>query len=229
MKPALHIALVIPTYNEEAVIRQTILPLLQRNYTLIIVDDGSTDQTRGRLESLDIHYLRHPINLGQGAALQTGMAYAHRLGVDIVVHFDADGQHRVEDIEKLIEPIIKGDYALTLGSRFLTQESRNQVPFGRRIMLKLALILNGLLTSIWLSDAHNGFRAIHRDVYPYIHFQQSRMAHATEILSEIRRLNARYKEVPVEIRYDVYSRRKGQSNWQALNILGDLISQRLGL
>ena len=216
----------VPAYNEGEVIRQTVEGLLQAGYEVIVVDDGSTDNTEAQLRNLPIHHLRHIINLGQGAALQTGMRYAQSIGAEMLVHFDADGQHCVKDIARILAPIQAEEADIVLGSRFLG-ESSDDLSASRRMLLKVAVLVNGLLTGLWLSDAHNGLRAMNAKTLSCIQLQENGMAHATEILSEIRRHSLRYTEVAVQIRYSAYSRAKGQSGWNAFNILSDLLLHKL--
>lgn len=221
------IFVIVPAYNEEHVIRATLKPLIESSYSVVVIDDGSSDDTWSILVNLDVYALRHPINLGQGAALQTGMTFALRQGAEIIVHFDADGQHRVEDIDLLIEPLRRGEADVVLGSRFLRQTDAQAVPFLKRMLLKIAVIVDGLITGVWLSDAHNGFRALTREAAKKIHLHENRFAHASEILSQIRRQRLRYIERPTTIVYSDYSRAKGQSMWNAFNIVTDLLLRRL--
>lgn len=219
--------IVVPAYNEARVIRSTLAPLLQTDYAVVLVDDGSQDDTWSIAESLPIYALRHPINLGQGAALQTGMTFALAQGAAIIVHFDADGQHRVEDIETLIEPLRKGEADVVLGSRFLRAETTKAIPLMRRMLLRGAILINGLTTGLWLSDAHNGFRAMTREAATKIYLRENSFAHASEILLQIRHQKLRYVECPTNIIYSEYSQEKGQSNLNAINILIDLLIRKV--
>ncbi len=218
---------VIPTFNEGSVILETVKPVLEAGYSVIVADDGSTDGTEQAINGLGVHYLQHPINLGQGAALQTGMDYALEQGAEYIVHFDADGQHQLADMERLLEAVRAGDVDVALGSRFLQKEDRDAVPLGRRWLLKGGVVVNGLLTGVWLSDAHNGARALNRKAAESIRLRENGFAHATEILQEIKDKGLRYKEVPVRIHYTEYSRFKGQKAGSALRILMELIMRRL--
>ena len=202
------IYLIIPSYNEGTVLRSTLSNVLSAGYNIILVDDGSTDNTKAIAESFNLHYLRHEKNMGQGASLQTGMDYARSLGADIVVHFDADGQHRVSDIPAMIEPIIKKQADIVLGSRFLNKAYAAQIPGTKKIILRCARLLDGLISGIWLTDSHNGFRALGKNALKEITFQSHRMGHASEILLEIRRNNLNYYEAPVFINYCKYSNTK---------------------
>lgn len=212
---------VIPSFNEGKVIRQTIRSLGD-HYRVVLVDDASTDDTANAVRDLPIHYLRHDINLGQGAALQTGMDFARQQGADVVVHFDADGQHNPADIDRFVETLRTQNVDVVLGSRFLRLDDLMAIPRLRRLLLRVARIINGLLTGLWLSDAHNGFRVMNRRALNGIQLKENRMAHASEILMQIRRQKLRYVEMPTHIVYTDYSRVKGQ-RWQgAFDILIDV-------
>ena len=212
---------VIPAYNEGKVIRQTIRSLGD-GYHIVLVDDASTDDTATVVRDLPIYYLCHDINLGQGAALQTGMDFARQQGADIVVHFDADGQHNPTDIGQFIETLRSQQMDIVLGSRFLRQDDLRAIPRLRRVLLRVARIINGLLTGLWLSDAHNGFRVMNRRALNAIQLKENRMAHATEILMQIRRQRLHYVEMPTHIVYTDYSQVKGQRWPGAIDILIDV-------
>lgn len=218
---------VIPAYNEQNAIAESVMPLLQCGYQVVVVDDGSSDDTWQVLQSLPVHRLRHPVNLGQGAALQTGMVYAVRQLADYVFHFDADGQHRMEDIEVLLEPLRSGQADVALGSRFLDPDHTQEVPRAKRVLLRTARLVNFALTGLYLTDAHNGMRAMTRHAAGLIELKENGFAHATEILSQIRHHRLRYVECPTRIRYTEYSQAKGQKISNAFNILFDLVLGRV--
>ena len=217
---------VIPSYNEGTALKDVVASVLACGYDVVVVDDGSAVPAARQLDGLKCHCLRHALNLGQGAALQTGMALAKRHGADAVVNFDADGQHDVADIPRFLTELEKGA-DVVLGSRFIRAEDEAAVPAGRRMMLRLARVINGLFTGLWLTDAHNGFRALNRKALEVIDLRENRMAHATEILSQIRRHGLAYKEIPVTVRYTDYSRAKGQRWMNSLDILLDLLLDKL--
>lgn len=214
---------IIPCYNENLQIRNTVQHLLNKGYSIVVVDDASIDNTSRSIEDFPVFLLKHEINLGQGAALQTGMEFALAEGADIIVHFDADGQHNPEEIPTLVQPVLDDLADVVLGSRFLRKEDRKLIPVGRRIILQLAIQANRLFSGIKLSDAHNGFRVLNRNAAMQIRLQENRMSHATEILQQIRKHKLRYLEVPTHIKYTEYSRNKGQSSLNSINILFDLI------
>ena len=225
MNPSVFV--IVPAYNEAQVIRSSLRPLLERNCTVVVVDDGSSDDTWQILQEMPVVALHHRMNLGQGAALQTGMSYALRHGAEFIVHFDADAQHRVEDIDVLLEPVVNGEADVALGSRFLRKEDTAAVPPTRRLVLRLAVLVNGLMTGVWLTDAHNGLRAMSHDAASCIYLYENRMAHASEILSQIRRAHLVYVERPTTIIYSEYSKAKGQSSWNGIRIVIDLVLRRI--
>ncbi len=218
-----NIFVIVPAYNESTVMGKVLEALCGAEYSVVVVDDGSTDDTSDVVSGFPVHRLSHMVNLGQGAAIQTGTEYALGAGAEFIVHFDADGQHRDEDIEELLRPILSGEADVTLGSRFLRRSDGLQVPPQRRMLLKLAILVNLLLTRTLLTDAHNGLRAMNRAAAGQIAIRQNRSAHATEILGEIRRHRLRVTEVPTTIRYTAYSKKKGQRGWNAVDTLFDLI------
>lgn len=219
--------IIIPTYNEGRVVRAVVKEVLAEGYQVIVVDDGSSDQTPSILADLKVHFLRHSLNLGQGAALSTGMRYAQQLGAAYVVHLDADGQHPIHQIPDLLQPLIRDEADISMGSRFLDKSSKAAVPFKRRFLLHLGRLVNFLMTGLWMSDAHNGFRALNADALEKIQLQQPRMAHATEILQEIKHYQLRWVEIPVYIRYTAYSQAKGNTLWDGFSILAELFIKKM--
>jgi glycosyltransferase involved in cell wall biosynthesis len=225
--PELSRFVVVPAYNEASVIGATLRPLVEAGYSVVVVDDGSSDGTWDAIQQLPVYGLRHPINLGQGAALQTGMTFALKQGADYVVHFDADGQHRPIDIDVVLEPLLEGKAEVALGSRFLQKSSAAAVPFRRRFFLRGATYVNFVLTGVLLSDAHNGLRALTREAAQRIQFRENGYAHASEILHQIRSHRLAYAERPITVVYSDYSVAKGQSLWNGFNIVFELLMTKL--
>lgn len=217
--------IIIPAFNESSSISRVLTELFPLGYRIILVDDGSTDGTSNVVVDFPILRIRHKINLGQGAALETGMEAARRLGADFVVHFDADGQHDVSDIENLLSPLRKGDKDIILGSRFLEKRASG-MPASKKILLKSARWINYLFTGLLLTDAHNGLRALNKKALYAIKLNQSGMAHASEILRIVRKKSLRYAEIPVHVRYSEYSKQKGQGFSNAVNIIFHLLFKR---
>ncbi len=220
------IYIIIPVYNEAAIIAQTLHQLLQTEYNIVVVDDGSSDGSGQVIKEFPVHYICHPVNIGQGAALQTGMDFAKMKNALAVVHFDADGQHRVDDIAQVLSPVLNDECDVVFGSRFL-QKNDASIPFSKKIFLQLARYVNWLFAGILLTDAHNGLRALNKKALNTIYFSENKMAHASEILWLIKDNHLTYKEVPVTIEYTAYSRRKGQSLWNAINIIFDLLFKKI--
>lgn len=220
------ILVIIPCYNEAAVICQTVIQVLDAGYDVAVIDDGSDEDVFQQLEGLPIHYLKHAVNLGQGAALQTGMEYALSQGIEIVVHFDADGQHQAEDIGNMIEPVHTGQVDVVLGSRFMNPHHVKTIPFKRKLLLQMARYTNLLFAGLWLTDAHNGFRALNRNAMQTIRITENGMGHAIEILQQINTHKLKYCERPTRVVYTDYSKKKGQSLWNAVNIFIYLVLNR---
>ena len=216
------VLVIIPAYNEGKIIEEVISNVLSKGYSLAVVDDGSGDDTYSRMAKYSCFTLRHIINLGQGAALQTGFEYGlKQTNCDVFVTFDADGQHRVEDIEKLIEPILDNEVDVVLGSRFLGVDPEN-IPKSRKFFLKMATLLTRIIARIKVTDTHNGFRAFSRQALSQIDLIHNDMSHASEILSIIHDKKLKYVEVPVKIIYSEYSLAKGQTLLNGINILWDM-------
>ncbi len=208
-------------YNESTVVVEVIRDLLPTFPNVVCIDDGSTDECAQFARDAGAVVVQHPINLGQGAALQTGIEYALQdPGMDSIVTFDADGQHRVEDARDMVARISSGEADIVLGSRFL--DDRTKMGPAKRLVLKTAALQSKLATGMDLTDAHNGLRAISRTVAEDIHLTQNRMAHASELVNQLAVLKPRWVEHPVEIIYTDYSKAKGQSLLNSVNILAEL-------
>jgi polyprenyl-phospho-N-acetylgalactosaminyl synthase len=212
-------------YNEASAIGRVVSELRHAGYEVVVVDDGSADGTGHIAAATGATVVVHPVNLGQGAALQTGIDYALSQDADILITFDADGQHRVSDIPRLVEALGRERADFALGSRFLGQSVN--LPALRRWVLCAATVFTRLTTGLRLTDSHNGLRALTRQGAAAIRLRQNRMAHASELLAEIARSGRRYVEVPVTIEYTAYSLAKGQRIGDSLMILRDLLAREL--
>ncbi len=216
---------VVPAYNEARVVAGVVAELKPDAHRIVVVDDGSSDSTAEMAAECGAVVLRHPINLGQGAALQTGIEFALARGAELIVTFDADGQHRTADVARLIDALEAERADFALGSRFLG--SAVNIPPLRRMLLRAATLFTRLTTGLALTDAHNGLRAMTRRGALRIRLRQNRMAHASEILGQIAASGLKYVEVPVTIDYSSYSRAKGQRSGDLIVILLDLFARRL--
>jgi glycosyltransferase involved in cell wall biosynthesis len=217
--------LVIAAYNEGERLDQTLRAVCREGYPVVVVDDGSRDGTHLVALRHRVWVLRHRVNCGQGAALQTGIDFALRQGAQSVVTFDADGQHCADDLRALLEPVLAGRADVALGSRFLGQAVG--LRWGRWLVLKLGVLFTRLVSRVRVTDTHNVLRALSRHAAERIRITQDRMAHASEILDLICREALRYCEVPVTIRYTEASRAKGQSSWSAVKIAGEFLLGRM--
>ena len=214
--------LVVPLYNEAQVVREVIEDARRTFPHVVVVDDGSRDDSAAQAEAAGAVVVRHPINLGQGAALQTGIRYVlERTDARYLITFDADGQHSVADAAAMVAAARRENLAIVLGSRFLKGPS----PVGRlkRLVLATAAVVASRTTGMHLTDAHNGLRLLRRDAAEQLNLRQNRMAHASEIIRQLGATGLPWREFPVHIAYTEYSRAKGQSLLNSVNILVDLI------
>lgn len=236
----MHLAIIIPSYNEKLLtktltdlcsdsLKQSLTAVNIKKISIVLVDDGSTlpvefeqlPQTQASLnDPFQIHLLRHSVNLGQGAAIQTGVEYGLIISADIFITYDSDGQHSPEDIPRLVSSLQSNQIDIVFGSRFLGIPTNAN--WTRLALLKAAIQFERALTGLSLSDSHNGLRAFLPKFAKNIKFRHNRMAHATEIKMITKKTNAKYAELPVRISYSADSTQKGQSNFDALKILKDL-------
>jgi glycosyltransferase involved in cell wall biosynthesis len=212
---------VIAAFNEEQVIAKTVANVLEHVNNVIVVDDCSTDCTSQKAVMAGAHVLCHPINLGQGGALQTGITYALKNNAKYVITFDADGQHNAEEILPMLSALQESKVDIVLGSRFIGKTVN--MPRYRQLILKLALIFTRITGGIKLTDVHNGFRAMSHQFCEQFEFNQPRMAHASEILNYISKYNIKYTEFPVTITYTNYSIEKGQKHSNAFRVVMELL------
>jgi glycosyltransferase involved in cell wall biosynthesis len=217
---------VVPAYNEADVIQASLSEVLKHFKNIVVIDDYSSDQTAKVALTAGAHVCRHPVNMGQGAALQTGIDYALSKGASAIVTFDADGQHRAEDAEKMVERLQTAKLDLVLGSRFKGAAAIG-MPTAKAFFLKCATAYTRFTSGLDITDTHNGLRVMSRSAAEKIRIRQNRMAHASEILNRIAQFNLRYEEFPCVVRYSDYSRRKGQGMLGAIEILFDLYLRRL--
>ena len=219
------VCIVIAAYNEAAAIARVVSEVKRAGYSAVVVDDGSTDATADIARAAGAAVVKHALNLGQGAALQTGIEYALAGDAKVIVTFDADGQHRISDISRLTDALARERADFALGSRFLGQDPN--LPPLRRLLLKAATVFTRLTTGLQLTDTHNGLRAMTRRGASAIRLRQNRMAHASEFLAQIGSSGLACVEQPCTIEYTAYSLAKGQRMRDAVLILLDLFARRL--
>ena len=213
----------MPAYQEATRIQDAIRGVQPHVDAVLVVDDGSLDETADRARAAGATVIRHAVNRGQGAALKTGTEGAIRLGADIVLHVDADGQHSGDDIPKLLEPIRRGTAQVVLGSRFMGIDAEG-MPTTRRVLMYAIRTFNVLVLGVSgrLTDPQSGMRAIHKDAVPALPFRQDGMAHASEILRLLTRSSLRWEEVPIHVRYTQDTLQKGNKTTDAFRIVWKL-------
>lgn len=218
--------IVIPAYNEATTIKEVIDDLRASElHNIIIVDDGSSDATGQIVRDSEAYLLRHHVNRGQGAALQTGIEYAKLHGAEFLVTFDADGQHLSSDVSLMLRALIESEADIALGSRFLG--SVVDISRTRLLLLKTALLWTRIITGLPLTDVHNGFRIMSAKFVNEFQFTYDRMSHASEILNFIAKRKIKYIEQPVTIKYTEHSKNNGQGNIGAISILLDLMKRKI--
>lgn len=218
------VAILMPVYNEATVVGDVIRSLLAHFAYVVAVDDGSSDASAERIEAAGGILVQHPVNLGQGAALQTAIEFGRRLPVDYFCTFDADGQHRISDVLQMLEVIRRGDVDIVLGSRFLG--TAPNIGRFKKMMLRLAVLFSNMTTGLHLTDTHNGLRVFNRTVASGMEITMPDMSHASEIVEIVARQRFRYAEVPTTIEYTEYSKSKGQSMVNAVNIAFDALLRK---
>ncbi len=208
---------VIPAWNEAKTIVNVVQEVKKYVDEVIVVDDGSEDETGRLARSAGATVLVHTINRGQGAALRTGTEYALNIGADIIVHFDADGQFAAQDIPKVISPVIQGEAEAVFGSRFLGE--RNNIPFLKKaIVLPLARLFNLVFLGVRVRDPQNGFRALSAQAARQLNWRQDKMAHCSEILWLARLAKINYQEVGVTVHYNNFGQRMS-GGWKIISDL----------
>lgn len=213
---------VVPLYNEATVVGSVVAKLRAVFTHVVCVDDCSTDGSGEVAAAAGAVVVRHPLNLGQGAALQTGIAFALRDDtMTSVITFDADGQHQVSDAVAMLAVLEHEGLDVVLGSRFL--DGRTRPPAFKRLVLRMAVAYSNRTSGVRLTDAHNGLRVLNRKAAQSLDIRQNRMAHASEIVAQIGRHDLTWREHPVHVLYSEYSRRKGQSVLNSVNILTELL------
>ena len=221
---------VIPALNEGNKIKEVLRKVKPLVDQVVVVDDGSVDQTFKIAKSEDVVVLRHVINRGQGASLETGNKYASSKGADVVVHFDADGQFLAEEMRGLIEPVLSGEAEVVLGSRFMGKKS-NMPLFKKSVIMPIAHLVNRFVlgAKMKLTDPQCGFRVLGKRALEKIDIKQNGMAHTSEIIYKIYKNNLKVKEIPITVIYDKFGQNifKETRGGGGMKVLKDLIIAKL--
>ncbi len=219
------IAVVIPAFNEERVIGSVLKQLPRKlpgieTIDMIVVNDGSTDATENIAKTFDVVVLRHVINRGLGATLGTGLAYARDHGYDLVVTFDADGQHDPAELKDVIQPVLQGRAEVVVGTRLKKPDG---MPWHRRIGIWAFNLITFVLFGVWTTDSQSGLRVFSRRALEQMEIDFQGMEVSSGLFSEIGRLKLRYVEVPIQAIYTDYSLAKGQRPGNGFSILFRLL------
>ena len=217
---------VLPAYNEASVVGSVIRGLRAHFANVVAVDDGSSDDTAREIRAAGARLVRHSVNLGAGAATQTGLEFAlHDPTAKYFVTVDADGQHDPADAASMIDRLREGEYHILLGSRFMG--AVDGIGRARRSLLQAARLFEWATAGVKLSDAHNGLRAFTREFATTLNFNLADFAHASELLEQVSKSGLPYAEHPVTVHYSEYSRAKGQRGINSVNIAVDVWMQHL--
>ena len=213
--------IIVPAFNEAQVIGAVVADLRAVFAHVVCVDDGSRDDTADIALRAGAHVVSHPVNLGQGAAIQTGVEYARRQpGAAVFATFDADGQHRVTDVVSMMERLSQGDVDVVIGTRFADAAISHTPPL-KRLILRAAAWLSPSSRRLGLTDAHNGLRVFDKTIADHLNLTMNGMSHASEFIALVDENRWRVAEEPVEILYTEYSLSKGQPLLNGVNIVFD--------
>ncbi len=215
---------IIPAFNEATTVRSVIQAVRPFVDNIIVVDDGSSDNTARIAEEEDVILIKHLLNCGLGAALSTGLITARTLGADAAVTIDADGQLFAEDIKRVLKPLADNSADVVIGSRFLNNEST--IPLIRRFYNRIGNIVTWALFGVWTTDSQSGIRAFNRVAIKSIQIRCSRMEVSSEFFDEIKKKNIRWQEVPIRVQYTTYSLSKGQNFTHGVRTVARLALRR---
>ncbi len=218
--------IVIPAYREARVIGPVVREAVAVADAVVVVDDGSPDDTAERAKAAGALVVRHPINRGVGAALGTGIEAARRLGATLICTMDADGQHQASDVARVFERLSRGDVDLVLGSRMFPGPERRQMPRHRVALNKLGNLLTWMLFGVWVTDSQSGLRGLTRAAADVIDLRTNGFESLSEFVYEIRRHGWRFDEIPIAVIYSDYSLSKGQSVGGGFRTAARLMARR---
>lgn len=192
----------IPALNEEVAIGSITLRSLKYADSILVIDDGSTDRTAEIASLAGATVIRHKKNHGKGTSVMDIFAYAQALEIDILVLIDGDGQHNPDEMPRLLDPLLRGEADMVIGSRFLAGMANN-VPIYRRFGQEALTFATNLASGIRLTDTQSGFRAFAKKAFDCFTFNNNGMAIESEMIVDAARAKLRIKEVPIAVRYDV--------------------------
>jgi glycosyltransferase involved in cell wall biosynthesis len=216
---------VVPAYNEAPRIGRTLENLLQVASSIVVVDDGSADNTAEVALRYPVWLLRHPVNLGAGAATQTGITFSVRREAQFVATFDADGQHQPHDLLVLFQTLCEANADIVFGSRFLGQAI--DMPFHRKLMLKVASLAAYLLCGLYVTDVTTGLRMMNSSAAKQIQITMNRFEHPIDLLHQIKRKRLRFVEAPATILYSQDSLTKGQRTGDVFRLGLRILAERV--
>lgn len=211
----MNVFVVIPVFNETPEVLNAVIGQFPHDHFLVVVDDGSDEPIDIIRENMEL--LRHELNRGQGAAIRTGIEYALSKNATHIATFDADGQHHFSDLRRMEIAMAKGDYDVVIGSRF--NSTTVGMPLLKKLVLKGGVLLQNTIFGVRLTDAHNGLRLLNRKAAEKIKIRENRMAHASDIIYQVKLHKLSLYELPIKVEYSRYAIQKGQSVFNALAIL----------
>lgn len=224
------VALVIPAYNEAKVIAEVVRGLDKTfskskfDYQIVVVDDGSKDNTAEEAKAAGAYVIRHVINMGSGGATATGLSYAQQNNFDIASTSDADGQHDPKDVLRGVQVLQEQNVDLLIGSRLLDIAGMSSLKrFGNKGLSLITFMLFG----VNVTDSQSGLRIFSRQALEQLKWRTSGYEFCSEMLWRAKQLKLSISEFPIKAIYTDYSKVKGQNNWNAINILKRLIHRRI--
>lgn len=224
------VCLIIPAYNEALVVGRVVYGLEKvfRNtnyeYQIVVVDDGSKDDTASVANKAGAKIIRHILNVGSGGATSTGLSYANLNNFDIAVTLDADGQHSPDDVLKGVEILEKSDIDLLIGSRLINKKGMSKI---KVIGNKGLSFITYMLFGVNVTDSQSGLRVFSQKSLDKLEWQTSGYEFCSEMLWRAKQLNLLISEYPIKAIYTDYSKAKGQNNWNAVNIIRSLLQRRI--
>lgn len=225
------IAILIPAYNEGTVIGDVLDKLIKdlkkssiNGADIIVINDGSKDNTSEEVKKRkSVKLISHIMNSGAGAAIRTGLSYARDNGYNYAVTMDADGQHDSEDAARVVRELMKDEYEIVIGSRLINAEG---MPWYRILLNKGGGLFTFLLFGIYVGDSQSGLRGFSRKALEKITFHSNNYTYNSELMWRIKQNKLRVKEIPIKAIYSEYSLSKGQTNWEVIHIVRQLLKYR---